>query len=255
MLLLPSRAALQFNRVYHSDALLLCSALEAQSVDLFFTDMPYNTTACEWETEIDLDAFWYQVKRIIKPTTPVILTGSQPFTSKLVMSNPRMFRYEWIWEKTQGTGYLNANRNPMKSHENILIFYETLGTYTPQMERGKSYRATRGAVGGFVHDKTVGGYQTVNEGLRYPKTVLRFKSETGYHPTQKPVPMLEYLINTYSCKGDLVVDPFSGSGTTAIAARNTGRNFICGDSSAEYVAVARKRLAQPFTIPMMLETA
>ena len=138
----------------------------------------------------------------------------------------------------------------MKNHESVIVFAEGEHGYMPQMRKGAAYRATSGAVGGFVRDKTVGGFVTVNLGDRYPLSVIDFTGETGLHPTQKPVALFRYLIRTYTRPGDLVVDPCVGSGTTAIAAREESRRYICGDSSLEYVEVARKRLAAPFTIPM-----
>jgi len=241
---------LERNQIYCMDAFELMAQLPDNSVDMVLTDMPYNITACEWESKIDLAQFWLHVRRIVKPKAAVVCTASQPFTSRLVMSNILCFRHEWIWEKSQGTGYLNANRAPMKSHENILAFALQAPDYYPQLEKGQPYRATRGAVGGFVHDKTVGGYTTENNGSRYPKTILHYDNETGLHPTQKPVALFEYLIRTYTQAGDLVLDPFIGSGTTAIAARNLGRQFIGCDLSQEYVDIANKRLAQPYNVPL-----
>lgn len=244
---------MELDSVVCMDAYELLASLPDKSVDLLLTDAPYNTTACEWEMELDLPRWWALVKRILKPRGACVMTTSQPFTTRLIASNYEMFRYEWIWEKPNGTGYLNANRVPMKSHETIIVFCEKGTAYYPIMEKSAPYSTTSGAAGGFVRDKTVGGHQTINTGLRYPKTILRFDSEVGYHPTQKPVALFEYLIRTYTQAGDLVVDPFVGSGTTAVAARNLGRHFICGDQSAEYVAIANKRLNEPFTLPLFAE--
>ena len=250
MLELPEYAV-RDNTIHHLDLITLCNALPSQSVDLILCDLPYGITACAWDSVIPFVPMWTEFKRVIKPRGAIVLTASQPFTSALVMSNPKWFRYEWTWHKTQGTGYLNANRQPMKNHENTLIFSKESPCYNPQMRTGKPYSSTNGDVGGYVRDKTVGGYVTVNDGDRFPLSVLSFNSETGLHPTQKPVALFEYLIRTYTQPGELVFDPCVGSGTTAIAARQTGRRFICGDSSREYVEVARKRLAMPYTLPMM----
>lgn len=238
------------NRVHHCDVFDLLNALPAQSIDAIITDMPYGTTACAWDTPVDLPIWWSHVKRVLKPRGAFVTTASQPFTSALVMSNPKWFRHEWIWEKVAGSGYLNANRQPMKAHENILIFCETGANYYPQMTSGKPYRATSGAVGGFVRDKTVGGYVTASNGGRYPLSVIRFNDDIGLHPTQKPAALYEYLILTYTQPNAVILDPFCGSGTTALAARSTGRQYICGDMTLEYVDIARKRLALPFTLPM-----
>lgn len=241
------------NTIQHTDLLTLCGALPSQSIDMILCDLPYGTTACAWDSIIPLEPMWEQFKRVIKPRGAIVLTASQPFTSKLVMSNPEMFRCEWIWEKPKGSGYLNANRLPLKAHEACLVFAFGLHDYYPQMKSGKPYRATRGAAGGYVQDKTVAGYLTVNNGDRYPTTVIDFDIETGLHPTQKPVALFEYLIRTYTQAGELILDPCIGSGTTAIAARQTGRQFIGGDLTLEYVEIARKRLAMPYTPPLFLD--
>lgn len=248
--LLPEYSVSTLDVVHCMNALDLLRALPSASVDCVVTDPPYGTTACEWDSIIPIKLFWEQIKRVTKPGAVIAIFGSQPFTSLMIVNNLNWFRYEWIWEKSQGTGYLNAWRNPMKSHENIMIFYDRLKIYNPQFERGLPYRATRGAAGGVVREKTVGGYLTVSDGLRFPKTVLKFKSETGLHPTQKPEMLIRHLVHTYTNPGDLILDPFIGSGTTAIAARNSDRHFIGCDISPEYVTLSRKRLAMPYTLPM-----
>lgn len=237
------------------DALELLYCLPDACVDCIVSDPPYGVIAMEWDKRPDLEVMWRQFKRVIKPRGAIILTASQPFTSLLTCSNLDWYRHEYIWEKPQGTGYLNANRAPMKNHEQVLVFSEGETNYYPQMIKGEPYRATSGAVGGFVRDKTVGGYVTINDGLRYPKTVLKFNAETGYHPTQKPEPLISFLIRTYSRRGDVILDPYCGSGTTALAARNTGRHYICGDSHLPYVEIARQRLAQPWTPPLFADTS
>lgn len=240
------------NRVYHCDALTLLRALPSGSVEALISDFPYNTTACEWESDIGVSsALWAEIWRVVKENGAVITTASQPFTSLLIMNQLKRFRHEWIWEKSLATGYLNANRAPMKAHESVLVFSKQAANYYPQKVAGKPYRATRGAVGGHVRDKTVGGYVTENDGSRFPRSVLRFASaENPLHPTQKPISLYEYLVSTYTQIGDLVCDPFCGSGTTALAARNLQRDFIAGDITAEYVEIARRRLAQPYTVNM-----
>lgn len=241
MFLLPEQTITGLDRIHHIDALSLMWAQAAGSVDAIITDLPYGTTACSWDTIIPFDALWAAVRHCLKPRGVFVTTASQPFTSALVMSNPKWFRCEWIARKPQGTGYLNANRQPMKNHENVLVFADGAHTYNPQKRIAKPYSATSGAVGGFVRDKSVGGYLTLNDGWRFPLTVIDLDWERGLHPTQKPVALYEYLIRTYTQPGELVLDPCCGSGTTAIAARNTGRHWICGDTSAEYVEIARGR--------------
>jgi site-specific DNA-methyltransferase (adenine-specific) len=231
----------------------LCDCLDDNSVDMILSDLPYGITACEWDNVIPFEPMWKCFKRIIKPRGAIVLTASQPFTSQLVMSNFEWFREEVIWLKSNGGMFLNANRQHLKRHENILLFADGLNTYNPQMTDGKPYRATSSAAGETTRDKTVAGWQTINNGLRYPLSYQYISSESGKHPTQKPVALFEYLIRTYTQPSDVVFDPCVGSGTTALAARNTGRNYIVGDNSAEYVAVARERLAAPYTLSMFDE--
>ena len=165
------------------------------------------------------------------------------------MSNAKWFRYEWIWHKSQATQFLDANRRPLKAHESVLVFASERTTYYPVMGKGESFvRKSHGSTELYgAHERM----PTHNTGTRYPTTILKFDSvQKAVHPTQKPVALFEYLIRTYTQPGELVLDPCVGSGTTALAARNTGRHYVCGDSSAEYVALARARLAEPYTPPM-----
>lgn len=206
-----------------------------------------DTTACSWDTIIPFDSMWEAFKRVIKPKGAIVLTASQPFTSALVMSNPSWFRCEWVIRKPKGTGYLNAKRQPMKNHEVAIVFSKGEHHYYPQMRKGIPYMATSGAAGGFIRDKSVAGHTTVNDGDRYPLSVIESAwNTTKSHPTEKPIDVFEYFICSYTQPGDLVLDPTCGSGTTAVAARNTKRQFIAGDTSLDYVLVARDRLRLPF---------
>ena len=246
------------NRVHHVDLFTLCDWLYEAGirVDMVLMDLPYGTTACAWDTVIPFEPMWKRLKRIVKPRGAIVLTASQPFTSALVMSNPAWFRCEWVIRKPAGTGYLNANRQPMKNHEVAIVFAEGEHAYYPVMRSGKPYRATSGAVGGFVRDKTVGGYLTINDGERYPLSVIDSTWQTSrLHPTEKPTDIFEYLIRTYTRAGELVLDGTCGSGTTAVAARNTQRQFVCGDTSMRYVEIARERLAAPYTLPLFQEAS
>jgi site-specific DNA-methyltransferase (adenine-specific) len=189
---------------------------------------------------------WKVWERVIKPTTPIVLTCVQPFTTVLAASKIDWLRYEWIWEKPQGTNPLNAKVMPLRAHENILVFYKKRGVYNPQMSVGKpipgfsSDNATIGEVYGNM--KSV---HKENPGTRYPRSVLRFAQERkGDHPTQKPVPLMEYFIKTYSNPGDTVLDNCMGSGTTGVACMNTDRNFIGVEMDANYFAVAEERIAK-----------
>lgn len=221
--------------------------LADKSIDLILTDLPYGTTQNAWDFVLPLDRLWKEWKRIIKPTTAIVLFSQLPFSITLAASNPRWLRYEWIWEKTCPTGFLNAKKMPLKSHENILVFYQKLPTYNPQWWYSHPYKTTR-------HDNSSTCYRdfdkpttTISEdGRRYPTSVLRFKKDSpkrnGSHPTAKPEALCQYLIKTYSNEGDTVLDCCAGSGTTLIAAQNTARQWIGYETNPDYYAFALNRL-------------
>lgn len=248
-LLLPNETSASLvNAVHHADIFDLCERVYRAGlrVDMIAADLPYATTQNEWDVLIPFEPMWAAFRRIVNPGAAIVLTASQPFTSLLVCSNLKMFRYEWIWRKDQSTGFLDANRKPMKQHESVLVFCDSRAPYYPQMGKGEPYRAIRnGRTSNYGKFDRVG---TVNEsGDRYPKSIIEFNVDNGLHPTQKPVDLFRYLIRTYTRPGELVFDPCCGSGTTGYAAREEGRRFIIGDSSAEYVGVARRRLDAPYT--------
>jgi site-specific DNA-methyltransferase (adenine-specific) len=234
------------NQVFNLDLFELCQAVGDASVDMILCDLPYGTTACSWDSVIPFEPMWQAFRRVIKPRGAIVLTAAQPFTSALVMSQPKMFRHEWIWHKTMATSFLNANRQPLQAHESVLVFCDSGTNYTPQMTEGEPY-STRPHVNvsprGTIRDKTIRDLGIINSGTRHPRSVITFENQTGLHPTQKPVALFEYLIKTYTREGDIVFDPCAGSGTTAIAAMKTNRRFICGDITPEYVALARQRIA------------
>lgn len=242
-LALAERSCSSLDTVRHTDLLSLCRGLSDASIDMILCDLPYGTTACSWDTVIPFAPMWAAFKRVIKPRGAIVLTASQPFTSALVMSNPGMFRYEWVWDKVRQTGFLDAMRKPLKRHESILVFSSGAANYFPIIEAGKPYKAKRrGQAAVYSAHTRMSGE---NKGVRFPTSIIRLsmaESERAIHQTAKPVALFEYLIRTYTQPGDVVLDPCVGSGTTAVACRNLDRRYICGDSSAEYVAVARKRL-------------
>lgn len=211
------------------------------SIDAIICDLPYGTTQNRWDSVIPFDKLWSEYRRVTKPNAAIVLFSQQPFTSALVMSNPQMFRYEWIWQKSRATGHLNAKKMPMKIHENVLIFYNALPTYNPQFTNGDPYVKYRE-----THSSNYGyqaGAVTVNEGIRYPKDIIEFTSETNtIHPTQKPVDLLRYLVLTYTNEGDTVLDNCIGSGTTAIACIKERRHFIGFELSKEYFDKAVRRV-------------
>lgn len=242
----------EVNQVHHTDLFTLCDALPSASVDMILCDLPYGTTACAWDTVIPFAPMWERFKRVIKPRGAIVLTASQPFTSALVMSNPTWWHEELIWNKVLAVGFLDANRKHLRQHETVQVFCDGMPTYTPQMSKGEPYKRPPKKQTP-VYGKFVELAGDNPSGDRYPKSILNIsnadRTETT-HPTQKPVALFRYLIRTYTQPGELVLDPCVGSGTTAIAAREESRQFICGDTSLEYVEVARKRLAAPYTLPM-----
>ncbi len=224
-----------------------------KSIDMILCDLPYGTTACKWDQAIPFEPLWAQYKRLIKDRGAIVLTASQPFTSALVMSNPGMFKYSWIWKKSQGTNFINVRNAPMKYHEDVLVFSKgtiancspTRMLYFPQnikpsTRKRKNYDQTGTTLGN--RPSRTGEFVQKYEG--YPISILEFPNDGDKtHPTAKPVALFEYLIKTYTNEGDLVLDNCIGSGTSAVAALNTGRHFIGIEKEPEYVEIARKRIA------------
>ncbi|MHC5215647.1 DNA-methyltransferase [Enterococcus sp. LJL128] len=215
---------------------------------MILTDLPYGTTQNKWDSIIPLEPLWEQYERIIKDNGAIVLTGCQPFTSQLIMSNPKLFRYEWIWEKTTATGHLNAKRMPLRVHENILVFYKKLPQYIPQMTQGHTRKVSsaehkrNSKKSTNYNDYQLTSYDSTE---RYPRSVLKFgtdKQKSKLHPTQKPVSLFEYLIKTYTIQGDTVLDNCSGSGTTAVACLNTNRKYICFEKEKEYYQKSIERV-------------
>lgn len=213
-----------------------------KSIDLILCDPPYGTTACKWDTVIPFEPMWKELKRIRKDNAAIVLFGSEPFSSHLRMSNIKEFKYDWIWLKTNGGGFLNANRQPLKRHEIISVFYKKQCNYIPQKIKGKKYTCKRSSAGETTRDQTVSGWITNNDGSRFPLSYQIFKSETGSHPTQKPVQLLEYLIKTYTLEGETVLDFTMGSGSTGVACKNLNRNFIGIEKDEKYFKIAQERI-------------
>ena len=217
------------------------------SIDMILCDLPYGTTRNKWDSIIDLKLLWEQYERIIKDRGIIVLTAQMPFTELLGSSNIKLLKYKWCWIKQQGTGFLNSKKMPLKATEDVLIFYKKIGIYNPQMRTGfepyitkrkdKSYSTNYGK------QKCV---HTINKnGTRYPLNWVEFKyDKTKLHPTQKPVALFEYLIKTYTNEGMIVLDNCIGSGTTAVACKQTGRGFIGIELDKGYCDIARKRLKE-----------
>lgn len=254
----PTRAALpnavEPNSVVNGDCLEVMKRIPAGSVDMVLCDLPYGTTQNKWDSVIPFAELWPLLRRVCRPGAAIVLTAHQPFTSAVVNSNVSMFRHEWIWKKPFGTNFLNAKREPMKEHESVLVFCDRVQTYNPQKEeRLGNAKKHIGKIE--KSDQNSSNYGAINvreraprPELRYPGTVQAFNLERGLHPTQKPVALFEYMIRTYSNPGEVVLDCCAGSGTTAIAAINAGRRYICIEQDTGYYDTIQKRIANRLAV-------
>jgi len=236
---------LPLNEIIHGDCLEVMRQFPDKSIDMILCDLPYGITACKWDTVIPLEPLWEQYERIIKDNGAIILTADEPFSSQLVNSNIKKFRYKWIWEKSYTTGFMNANKMPLKNIEDVLVFYKKLPTYNPQgvVRVNKKQNRRKDKETTIYNDMGLKEGEYIQRFINYPKQIIKTnKKEYGLHPTQKPVALFEYLIKTYTNEGEIVLDNCIGSGTTAIACINTGRNFIGIEIEEKYVQIARERI-------------
>lgn len=211
--------------------------------DLVLTDPPYGTTACEWDKIPDLDKLWVDLKLLSNKQTVFVFTATQPFTSKLIMSNLKWFKYEWIWDRIRGTGFQICNVRPLIQHENIVVFCDGKAKYNPQkVEKDKPVKG--GKVGKKQEAIPTPKYENRIITHSFPKSILSYSKDTGLHPTQKPLEMMEYLIRTYTDEWQLVFDPFMGSGTTLLAAKKQKRRAVGIEMNLEYCEIAKKRLEE-----------
>ena len=259
---MPSRkdGALFMFKLMQGDCLELMKDIPNGSVDMILCDLPYGTTACKWDTIIPFEPLWEQYNRVIKDNGAIVLFGQEPFSSYLRLSNIDNYRYDWVWEKSNPSNIAQANKQPMRYHELISVFYKKQPTYNKQMIPRNSPRIKQAHKNNYVFhnsqsEQTALGYIEVDSkkysaDWKNPSTVLKFNSlrpnskEFVKHPTQKPVALCEYLIKTYTNEGETVLDNCIGSGTTAIAALNTGRFFIGIEKEKEYVDIANKRIEE-----------
>jgi site-specific DNA-methyltransferase (adenine-specific) len=237
---------LELNQIHHGDCLELMKLIPTGSIDMILCDLPYGTTACEWDSIIDMGKLWQEYERVIKDNGAIVLTANASFTFKLWQSNEKLFRYRWIWRKNTHTGFLLAKKQPLRNFEDVLVFYKALPIYNPQKTRHTGRRSSMKA--GNKNNRDVYGISKrssyEDDGTRYPTDILEFSNvmQGSIHPTQKPVALFEYLIKTYTNEGDLVLDNCSGSGTTAIACLNSNRQFICIEQNEEYIKRSRQRV-------------
>lgn len=231
-------------QLFHGDCLNILPTIATASVDLILCDLPYQTTRNSWDSMIPLDPLWREYRRIIKPAGVIALTAQQPFSTMLAYPALDLLRYELVWKKRCATGHLNAKRQPLKSHEQVLIFYKRQPTYRPQMTTGhRPYRTKTGSL-----SSSWGKFEkveTTSDGTRYPISVLEFaRDKDSFHPTQKPLALMEWIIATYTNPGDVVLDNAMGSGTTGVAAKRLDRDFIGVEMDADYFAKASERIGR-----------
>lgn len=238
--------------LFNADCLLGMRDLADGSVDMILSDLPYQSTNCRWDKKIPLAPLWREFKRVLKLNGACVLFAQMPFACELVKTSKIKFRYKWVWEKSLGAGFLNARKMPLRTHEDILVFYQRLPRYNPQWRTGKGYvkKRSRHWQGQGCYNSNTARTDGVNDGTHYyPRDVLKFDSimtttEKRFHSTQKPIALLEYLVRTYTNSEELVLDATAGSGSTAIACLNTGRNFVGYELDAEIYSVAIDRLAR-----------
>lgn len=228
-------------QIIHGDCLEEMAKLPDGCIDMVMTDPPYGTTACLWDSIIPLEPMWAQLKRLIKPCGAIVMTASQPFTSVLGASNIGDLRYSWIWEKSAATGHLNSHLMPMRNHEDILVFYHQHPAYNPQGLIPFNQVIRRGNNGNCYSES---GNENFQEKTNYPRTIQKFESQGNtIHSTQKPVPLMEYLIKTYTNEGETVLDFCAGSGTTGIACQNINRKFVLIERDQKYYDLIMRDVA------------
>tara|TARA_R110002126_G_scaffold59268_2_gene155570 strand:+ start:1332 stop:2078 length:747 start_codon:yes stop_codon:yes gene_type:complete len=237
------------NKIHLGDCLEIMKQIPNGSIDMILCDLPYGTTACKWDTIIPFDKLWEQYERVIKDNGAMVLTASQPFTSALVMSNTKIFRYDMTWIKTKASNFQHARRMPMKRHEDILVFYKKLPTFNLELKKiEKPLNQSRKNKGGNILGKLMkdsGNYIQKENGFKFSDIYFSNPSGKGHlHPTQKPIELFEYLIKTYTNENELVLDNTVGSGTTAIACMNTNRKFIGIEKDENYFNIANKRIKE-----------
>jgi site-specific DNA-methyltransferase (adenine-specific) len=239
------------NRVLLGDCFEWLPQIKTSSIDMILCDLPYGTTACKWDSILPFDLLWEQYERIIKDNGAIVLTASQPFTSALVMSNPKLFKYEWIWEKNRGSNFATVKYMPMKEHESVLVFYKKKPTYNekkiPRSEEGKGRVQRKFIPNNRGKREVYNGLEVKDHGemdkdWRCARSIIKHNVQVGLHPTQKPVSLFQDMIEIYTNEGEIVLDNTAGSGTTAVACINSDRNFIVIEKDCNYFEIANQRI-------------
>lgn len=240
-------------QLYNNDCLETMKNIADKSIDCIICDLPFGVSQCKWDNQIPFDKLWEVYERVIKDNGAIVLFGIEPFSSMLRTSNLAIYKYDWIWRKPKGTGHLNAKKQPLRDTENISVFYKKQCVYNPQFSVGKPFTSLKSGKtskvvesGVTTYGKFMNGseYRNANSGFRYPKQILEFGivERNTVHPTQKPVPLIEYLVRTYTNENDIVLDNCMGSGTTGVACVNTNRSFIGIEIDRAYFDIAVKRI-------------
>lgn len=243
-------------KLFQGDCLEQMKNIKTGTVDMILADLPYGTTMCKWDSIIPFEPMWAEIERITTDNAAILLFAAAPFDKVLACSNLKLFRHEWIWEKPAATGFFNAKKMPLKAHENILVFYKSLPTYNPQKTTGHTRKISKAKV---VQSECYGkqiGIKNYDSTERYPRSVLKFSSDKQYnnlHPTQKPLALCEYLIKTYTNKGDMVVDFCMGSGPVGVAAKKLKRDFIGIEQDGTYFDIAEQRINSSVEQPDIFE--
>ncbi|AUR98411.1 DNA methylase [Vibrio phage 1.250.O._10N.261.55.E11] len=233
--------------IVRGDCLEVMEEIPSGTIDMVLADPPFGTTRCKWDTVIPLDPMWSELKRVLKPRGVIILMAAQPFTSVLTCSNLTMFKYDIVWEKPNATGFLNAKKMPLRAHETALVFYDKLPTFNPQMTHGHERKVTkRKTVNSECYGKAL-NLSEYDSTSRYPRSVQKFSSDKqkgSFHPTQKPVELMEWLVKSYTNEGGVVLDFCMGSGTAGVAAVRNNRQFIGIEQDEKYFDIAKQRIEQ-----------
>lgn len=236
--------------IKQGDCLELIKELPNESIDMILCDLPYGATQNKWDSVIPLELLWKEYQRVAKQNSAIVLTSQGLFTAQLILSNPKLYKYKWVWEKSKPTNFLNAKKQPLRKHEDVCVFYKKQPVYHPQMTKGEPYDK------GVRKDQRTGSYgkfhpaHIKSSGDRYPVDVVYFKTAESegdvIHPTQKPIAMLEYFIKTYTNENDVVLDNCMGSGSTGVACINTNRRFIGYELDENYFNIAKERLEKVY---------
>jgi len=239
-------------KLYNDDCFNVFPLIDDKSVDAIICDLPYGTTTCKWDSILPFDKLWNEYERIIKSGGAIALFGTEPFSSYLRISNIKNFKYDWVWKKSKSGSAFTAKYRPVNKHEMISVFGNGVIKYNPQVTEGKPYSRVHDTTECDINNHNIGfnkrKVETHNNGFRYPITVQEFQQkwrrQDQLHPTQKPIPLLEYLIKTYTDEGETVLDNCMGSGTTGVACKLTNRNFIGIEKEPEYFNIAQKRISE-----------